>query len=125
MIAIGLLFVRMLCDCFKSRRRLEAEILILRHQLNVLQQRMPRRVHLRWADRAVFIWLYRRYPHIIFLRNPMDGIASIDLCVVPTIAFQQLYAFLVLGHRRRQLLWFAVTQNPTADWWRAKSDSIA
>src|SRR5207237_6809454 len=65
MIAIGLLFVRMLCDCFKSRRRLEAEILILRHQLNVLQQRMPRRVHLRWADRAVFIWLYRRYPHIL------------------------------------------------------------
>ena len=28
MIAIGLLFVRILCDCFKSRRRLEAEILI-------------------------------------------------------------------------------------------------
>jgi len=27
MIAISLLFVRMLCDCFKSRRRLEAEIL--------------------------------------------------------------------------------------------------
>jgi hypothetical protein len=25
----------MLCDCFKSRRRLEAEILVLRHQLNV------------------------------------------------------------------------------------------
>jgi hypothetical protein len=24
MIAIGLLFVRLLCDCFKSRRRLEA-----------------------------------------------------------------------------------------------------
>jgi hypothetical protein len=29
MIAIGLLFVRMLCDCFKSRRRLEAEILVV------------------------------------------------------------------------------------------------
>src|SRR2546428_12340800 len=66
MIAIGLLFfVRMLCDCFKSRLRLEAEILVLRHQLNVLQQRMPRRVHLRWADRALFIWLYRRYPRIL------------------------------------------------------------
>ncbi len=51
-----------------------------------------------------------------FLRNHVDGIASIDLFVVPTIAFQQLYAFLVLGHRRRQLLWFAVTQNPTAEW---------
>jgi hypothetical protein len=43
MIAIGLLFVRMLCDFFKPRPRLEAEILILRHQLNVLQQRTPRR----------------------------------------------------------------------------------
>jgi len=31
MIAIGLLFVRMLRDCFKSRRQLEAEILVLRH----------------------------------------------------------------------------------------------
>jgi hypothetical protein len=32
---------------------LEAEILILRHQLNVLQQRAPRRrLHLRWIDRA-------------------------------------------------------------------------
>src|SRR5712691_7982904 len=35
MIAIALLFVRLLCDCFKSRRRLEAEILVPRHQLNV------------------------------------------------------------------------------------------
>src|SRR5260370_1347766 len=51
MIAIGLLFVRMLCDFFKPRPRLEAEILILRHQLNVLQQRTPRRrLHLRWVD---------------------------------------------------------------------------
>jgi uncharacterized membrane-anchored protein YhcB (DUF1043 family) len=37
MIAVGLLFVRLLCDCFKSRQRLEAEILMLRHQLNVLR----------------------------------------------------------------------------------------
>jgi hypothetical protein len=171
-------------------RRLEAEILVLRHQLNVLQQRMPRRVHLRWADRAVFIWLYRRYPRMLdaltivrpdtvvrwhrmgvsahwrwrsrslggrprigkgvrdlirrmslenplwgatkihgellklgievaqstvsiymvprrdrplqtwktFLRNHMEGIASIDLFVVPTIAFQQLYDRAVRRH---------------------------
>ena len=66
MIAIALLLVRMLCDCFKPRPRLEAEILILRHQLNVLQQRTPRRrLHLRWVDRALFIWLYRRYPRIL------------------------------------------------------------
>ena len=48
------------------RRRLEAEILILRHQLNVLRQRAPRRgLHLRWVDRVLFIWLYRRCPHIL------------------------------------------------------------
>jgi hypothetical protein len=29
MIAIAFLFVRMLCDCFKSRRRLEAEMLVV------------------------------------------------------------------------------------------------
>jgi hypothetical protein len=29
------------------------------------QQRAPRRLHLRWADRALFIWLYRRYPRIL------------------------------------------------------------
>src|SRR5258708_6763207 len=46
----------------------------------------------------------------------LSGIASIDLFVVPTIAFQRLFAFLVLGHERRRLLWFAVTRNPTADW---------
>src|SRR5215472_350523 len=209
MIAIGLLFARMLRDLFKPRLRLEAEILILRHQLNVLQQRTPRqRLHLRWVDRVLFIWLYRRYPRILdalrivkpetvvrwhrkgftgywrwkshspggrpriarevrelirrmslenslwgatkihgellklgiavaqstvsvymvprrdrplqtwrtFLGNHMEGIASIDLFVVPTITFQHLFALLVLGHKRRQLLWFAVTCNPTAEW---------
>jgi hypothetical protein len=46
----------------------------------------------------------------------MEGIASIDLFVVPTIVFQQLFAFLILWHERRRLLWFAVTRNPTAEW---------
>jgi hypothetical protein len=70
MIAIGLLFVRLLYDCFKSRRQLvEAEILVLR-QLNVLRQRAPRRLHLRWADRALFIWLYRRCPRILDAISP-------------------------------------------------------
>ena len=65
MIAIAFLFVRALCDCFKPRQQPEAEILVLRHQLNVLQQRAPRRPHLRWLDRALFIWLYRRCPRIL------------------------------------------------------------
>src|ERR1039458_5533220 len=65
MFAIAFLFVRVLCDCFKPRRRLEAEILVLRHQLNVLQQRVPRRLYLSWADRALFVWLYRGFPRIL------------------------------------------------------------
>jgi hypothetical protein len=208
MFAIAFLFVRVLCDGFKSRRRLEVEILVLRHQLNVLQQRASRRLYLTGADRALFVRLYRGFPRILdaitiirpetivrwhrkgfsafwrwksrplggrpqigkevrdlirrmsfenplwgaphihgellklgfdvaqstvskymvprrdrpsqtwktFLHNHADGIASIDLFVVPTIAFEQLFAFLILGHGRRQLLWFAVTRHPTAEW---------
>jgi hypothetical protein len=56
-----------------------------------------------------------------FVRNHMEGIASIDLFVVPTIAFQQLFAFLVLGHERRRLLWFAVTRIRRPSGWRARS----
>jgi transposase InsO family protein len=51
-----------------------------------------------------------------FLRNHADAIAAIDLCVVPTPTFECLFAFLVLGHGRRQLLWFRVTRYPTAEW---------
>ena len=58
-------FLRLLCDRFKPRQQLEAEILVLRHQLNILQQRAPGRPHLRWVDRALFIWLYRRCPRIL------------------------------------------------------------
>src|SRR5262245_87112 len=45
-----------------------------------------------------------------FLRSHAEAIAAIDLCVVPTLTFERLFAFLVLGHDRRQLLWFAVTR---------------
>ena len=34
-----------------------AEILILRHQLAVLQRRQPRRPNVNWADRALFVTL--------------------------------------------------------------------
>jgi len=51
-----------------------------------------------------------------FLRNHADAIAAIDLCVVPTLTFECLFAFLVMGHGRRQLIWFAVTRHPTAEW---------
>src|SRR5260370_36657314 len=51
-----------------------------------------------------------------FLRNHADGIAAMDLFVVPTISFRPLYGLLIMGHGRRQLLWFGVTAHPTAEW---------
>src|SRR5262249_31857081 len=51
-----------------------------------------------------------------FLRNQAQAIAAIDLCVIRTLTFERLVAFLVLGHGRRQLLWFEVTRHPTAEW---------
>jgi transposase InsO family protein len=208
MIAIAFLFVHVMWDCFKSRQRLEAEVLVLRHQLNLLRRCAPRRPYLTWADRALFVWLYRRFPQILdaitivrpgtivrwhrmgfaaywrwksrrlggrpeidtevrnlirrislenplwgaprihgellklgidvaqstvskymvprlgrpsqtwqtFLRNHADGVASVDLFVVPTLMFERLFAFVVLGHSRRRLVWYAVTTRPLADW---------
>ena len=51
-----------------------------------------------------------------FLRNHAEGIASIDVFVVPTVTFEQLFGFLVRGHGRRRLIWHAVTAHPTAEW---------
>ena len=51
-----------------------------------------------------------------FLRNHADGIAAMDLFVVPTISFRLLYGLLIMGHGRRQLPWFGVTRHPTAEW---------
>jgi len=177
---------------FRSRASLEAEILTLRHQLNVLRRKSPKRLALRNLDRLVLLastagaarcerlsdrgagdcyrlascWLsfvlamevemsrrqtkgavrnsptdprheprqptlgcspdsrrtpqarnevgqtsvakymarHRRPPSQgwkTFLRNHADGIASIDLFVVPTISTRLLYGLLILRHGRR------------------------
>ena len=39
-----------------------------------------------------------------------------DLLVVPTVSFRLLYGLLIMGHGRRQILWFGVTARPTAEW---------
>src|SRR6202171_6160901 len=51
-----------------------------------------------------------------FLRNHADGMVAMDLFVVPTISFRLLYGLLIMGHNRRQILWFGVTAHPTAEW---------
>jgi len=52
----------------------------------------------------------------VVLRNHADGIASMDLFLVPTISFRLLYGFLILRHSRRELLWLGVTAHPSAEW---------
>ena len=51
-----------------------------------------------------------------FLSNHADGIAAIDLFVLPTIAFQILYCLVIVRHGRRLWVSFGVTANPTAEW---------
>ena len=195
-------------DLFKSRARLEAEILLLRHQLNLALRHAPPRIRLHGGDRAFMVWMIRLWPSLLevvqvvqpetvlrwqragfraywrwrsrkrvgrpridrglrdlirrmswenplwgasrihgellmlgfevaqstvskymtrgrrppsqswktFLYNHAHAIAAIDLCIVPTVTFERLFAFLVVGHGRRQLLWIEVTRHPTAEW---------
>src|SRR5271157_4013820 len=193
---------------FKSRSRLEAENLFLRHQLNIVLERARPRLRLRGGDRVLLVWMVRLWPSLLgmakvvqpetilrwhrsgfkalwrwksrnragrpkvdhelrdlirrmsgenplwgapriygellmlgfdvaqstvskymmrsrrppsqswktFLQNHAEAIAAIDMCVVRTLTFERLFVFVVLGHGRRQLLWFEVTRHPTAEW---------
>src|SRR6476646_4537076 len=55
----------MLLGLFRSKTSLEAEILALRHQLNVLSRTSPRRAILSIFYRMSFICLYRIAPCIL------------------------------------------------------------
>ena len=197
-----------LVGLFRSRASLEAEILILRHQLNVQGRHASKRLAFSAMDRLIFAGLYGLVPSVLnaltivkpetvikwhragfrsywhwksrprggrptvplairrliremsianplwgaprihgelvklgidigqtsvakymdrrrgppsqgwktFLHNHADGIAAMDLFVVPTISFRLLYGLLIMGHGRRHILWFGVTAHPTAEW---------
>src|SRR6202163_210069 len=202
------LILGVLASLFKSRAKLEAEILILRQQINVLRRRIPKRPDLNNTDRFLFVWLYCWFPSVLgavaivrpetiirwhragfrpywrwrsrnrvgrpkvsfelrtligemsranplwgaprihgellklgfdvaqstvarymcrhsrppsqgwrtFLSNHVDGIAAVDLFVLPTIAFRILYCLVIVRHGRRLWVSFGVTANPTAEW---------
>ena len=193
---------------FKSRARLEAEVLALRHQVNILNRTAPKRVRFIGFDRLLFVWLYRLWPELLgsvtivrpetvvrwhrqgfhafwrwksrgvagrpripkqvqdlireislvnplwgaprihgellklgievaqstvakymvkqrrppsqswktFLRNHANGIAAIDLFVVPTVNFKLLFGLVILRHDRRLLVHVGGTSHPTAEW---------
>jgi hypothetical protein len=50
---------------FRSRASLEAEIVALRHQLNVLRRKSPKRLAFSNFDRLIFASLYRISPRIV------------------------------------------------------------
>ena len=51
-----------------------------------------------------------------FLRNHFGEIVSVDFFTVPTVRLRVLFVFLVLEHRRREVLHFNVTDHPTSEW---------
>lgn len=51
-----------------------------------------------------------------FLHNHMHNLVAIDMFVVATATFRILYALIVLGHDRRKVIHFEVTENPGQVW---------
>jgi transposase InsO family protein len=202
------LIFRLVVDLFRSRAALEAEILVLRQQINVLRRGKPTRLPFLASNKWMLGWVCRLFPNArqalsivrpdtvmrwhragfrsywrwksrgwpgrprvsaeirkliremsianplwgaprlhgellklgidigqtsvakyivrmrkppsqgwkTFLRNHADGIAAMDLFVVPTVSFRLLYGLLIMGHSRREILWLGVTSHPTAEW---------
>src|SRR5258708_24428156 len=54
-----------LIGLFRSRASLQAQILTLRHQLNVLRRKSPQRLTFTSIDRLVFAGLYRLAPDVL------------------------------------------------------------
>jgi hypothetical protein len=54
-----------LIGLFRPRCALEAENLVLRHQLNVLRRKAPKRVALGSIDRLLLVGLYRLAPGVL------------------------------------------------------------
>ena len=51
-----------------------------------------------------------------FLTNHVGELVSMDFFVVPTVTFRLLYVLVILTHARRHLVYFNVTEHPTAEW---------
>jgi hypothetical protein len=59
-------FICLQCS-FKPRRRLEAENLFLRHQLNIALRGAPPRLRLHGSDRALLVWITWIWPDLLDL----------------------------------------------------------
>jgi hypothetical protein len=104
MIAFLSLLLHVVVSPFRTKARLEAEIVLLRHQLNVLRRHMAR------SGRG------RSQTWKTFLHNHAAGIGAMDFLIVPSVGFRLLFVLVILRHERRRLISLSVTDHPTADW---------
>lgn len=51
-----------------------------------------------------------------FWKNHKNEIAAMDFFMVPNVTFRQLYGFFIIRHKRREIIHYAATFNPTAIW---------
>ncbi len=51
-----------------------------------------------------------------FLENHLRDLVALDFFVVPSATFGALFGLVVLTHRRRRVVHFNATANPTAEW---------
>src|SRR6266511_4565073 len=98
-----------LLGLFRSRVALEAEILVLRHQLNVLRRKSPKRLAFGNIDRLVFAGLYRVAPGALdalkILKPQTDG---------DPLAPRRLPSLLALAIKASRWPAEDVTRDPTA-----------
>ena len=65
MVTLTRLVLAIAVSLFRSKARLEAENVALRHQLVVLRRKMPDRVRFSNGDRLFSVWLYRLFPSVL------------------------------------------------------------
>jgi hypothetical protein len=58
------LLLHVLAAPLRTQAQLEAEITLLRHQLNVLRRQAPSKPRLTTADRLLLVWLWRLFPSL-------------------------------------------------------------
>jgi hypothetical protein len=75
------------------------------------------------SERTISRWMRKapRNPELAkrwfaFPHNHREAIAAMDFFTVPTITFGMLYCFFIIGHDRRRIVHFHVTEHPTSLW---------
>jgi hypothetical protein len=73
MLAVVHLLGTYIANLLKSRRRLEAENLFLRHQLNIALKQRPTCLRLWGSDRALLVWMTRLWPSLLGLARVVES----------------------------------------------------